>query len=115
MLPAAWCGANSTHIDDGFSHITIKESAQTYNLGYRLWVGNQWEYDNGYVNVDEMVYYYNNLCDIIDNEIDALNDDDFKVSTISCAIHSIPLSLNLYQFVFKLEYGKINCNHNNGE
>lgn len=27
LLPAAWCGANSTHIDDGFSHITIKESA----------------------------------------------------------------------------------------
>lgn len=26
LLPAAWCGANSTHIDDGFSHITIKES-----------------------------------------------------------------------------------------
>jgi len=89
--------------------------SQTYNQGYRLWVGNQWEYYNGYVDVDEMVYYYNNLCDIIDDEIDALNDDDFKVSAISCAIHQSPSLPNFYYFTFKLEYGKINCNHNNGE
>ena len=27
LLPAAWCGANSTHINDGFSHIAVKERA----------------------------------------------------------------------------------------
>lgn len=89
--------------------------SQTYNHGYRLWFGNQWEYENGYVDVDEMVYYYHNLCDIIDDEIDALNDDDFKVATISCAIHNVPFTSNLYQFVIKLQYGKINCNHNNND
>lgn len=27
LLPAAWCGANSTHFNDGFSHIAVKERA----------------------------------------------------------------------------------------
>ena len=27
LLPTAWCGANSTHINDGFSHIAVKERA----------------------------------------------------------------------------------------
>lgn len=26
LLPAAWCGANSTHFNDGLGHIMIKES-----------------------------------------------------------------------------------------
>lgn len=86
-----------------------------YNIGYRLWAGYLWDYNNGQVEAEEMVYYYNNLRNIIDDEMDALNNDDYKVSAISCAIHQ-PTSLpDFYHFACKLEYGKIQCNGGNDE
>lgn len=119
-IPLYGCSNGTVYFSDVsiteiYAHNYPETGSQTYNQGYRLWVGNQWEYYNGYVDVDEMVYYYSNLCDIIDDEIDALNDDDFKVIAISCAIHQSPFSSNLYYFTFKLQYGKINCNHNDEE
>ena len=78
-----------------------------YNTGKRLWDGNASQYNYGHVEADEMVYYYNNLCDIIDDEMAALNDDSNDLLTISCGVHQS--SSNHYYFACKIEYAKHHC------
>ena len=80
-----------------------------YNIGCRLWAGNSYPYEYDEVEADEMVYYYNNLCDIIDDKMAALNDDDYKVTNLSCSIFQVFPLLNNYYFNCKIEYGKPHC------
>lgn len=82
-----------------------------YNIGYRLWRGYYNGWNSGLVSPDEMSYYYENLCDIIEQKMEDLNDDEYKVISISCAVFAEPypeLPIK-YSFVCKYEYGKPHC------
>lgn len=79
-----------------------------YNLGYRLWTGFYSGWYSGLVSSDEMSYYYENLCDIIDDKMDELNDNEYRIINIWCSVTAEPNS-NKYSFVCKYKYGKPHC------
>lgn len=82
----------------------------TYNNGHRLWCGDYYAYEYGYVPPAEMSYYYNNLCDILDSEM-APYVPTYKLTSISCLI--VQESVNSYAFTCIYSYAKPHCLGNN--
>jgi len=89
-------------------------NAPSYNLGYRLWrgFGNGWE--NGLVSPEEMSYYYDNLCDILDEKMEDLYAEGYTITRVSCAVHQEANGFGhntpqYYSFVCKYEYAKHHC------
>ena len=114
-IPFLACGTG-THLyytditDESFYAFEVPEFGSTfYNLGYRLWRGYYNGWNSGLVPFDEMNYYYENLCDIIEDKMDALNDNEYKIINISCTVVSEPYDHTYYSFLCKYEYGKPHC------
>ena len=80
-----------------------------YNQGYRLWVGDYMEFHYGTVPYPEMVYYYNNLDNIINYNMDLLNDDEYRIINISNTILRNENNLSQFRFLCKYQYGKPHC------
>lgn len=83
--------------------------APQYNQGYRLWVGDYMEFHYGIVPYPEMIYYYNNLCNIINYNLDLLNDDEYRIINISNTILRNEDDLSQFHFMCKYQYGKPHC------
>ena len=102
---------------DVFAHEYPETGLTSYNHGFRLWTDYEYPDTNDFVDSCEMVYYYNNMCSIIDEWMEALDDDDYMFLATSCSIHSCQDELSEndyvngihYCFTFKIEYGKPHC------
>ena len=81
--------------------------SQFYNYGFKLWAGTYNDWHDGYAVPAEMSYYFNNLCDIIDNYMDSLDNNNLVVNKITCGIEYS--RLNWYHFVWTINYGVPNC------
>ena len=92
-----------------FKATQYPETGGIYNLGYRLWVGDYMEFHYGTVDYQEMIYYYNNLCDILSNEMASLNDNDFRITNISSTIIRDENDYSRFHFMCKYEFGKPHC------
>lgn len=80
-----------------------------YNHGYRLWVGYGNEVLNNCIDYQEMQYYYENLCQILRDEV--YLTDDYKILSILDCFLDTPLSVNPnreYFFACEYQYGKPN-------
>ena len=82
---------------------------QFYNYGFRLWAGNYNDWCQDTIPADEMSYYYNNLCDIIDTHMASLNNNQLRVYSISCNAQQDQIAQWWYRFDCSCEYGKPNC------
>jgi hypothetical protein len=80
---------------------------QFFNYGFRLWTGTYNNWIGGYVVPDEMSYYFDNLCDIIDDYMnDSVNNNEIVINTFTS---SIGPSGTWYCYKWHIEYGKPNC------
>ena len=113
-LPISGCENGTVYYTD-VTQGTIKAinypetGTPVYNDGYRLWVGDYMDFHYGYVEYAEMVYYYNNLCSILNAEISSLNDPDIRITSISCTILQDDEDLSRFTFICKYEYGTLHC------
>ena len=99
-----------------FDALNYAESGNpSFNQGYRMWVGNDMEFHYGSVPYNEMVYYYDNLCDILNERLASLNDDEYRITRISCTIVQNNDNLSQFRFLCKYEYGKPHCSGNGGD
>lgn len=81
-----------------------------YNHGYRLWRGWGYEVNNDCIEYPEMRYYYNNLCQIIANEV--YRPAGHVIISITESSLDFLVSVDpeaFYSYYFRFATGKPNC------
>lgn len=85
-----------------------------YNMGYKLWVGIDEEVEQGTVSPEEMAYYFDNLCQFVDNWV--LPGNDYCImhtfGSINRLSNNFPYPYGINQFRCNIQYGQFHCSPN---